>query len=279
MSNHRYLPMTEEDRKEMLQVVGANDVADLFADIPTKVRPATSMNIKPALKERDLLKHFTELSNRNVSTKDFPSFLGAGVYDHHIPATVDAVISRSEFYTAYTPYQPEISQGELQAIFEFQTMIAEITGMDLANSSMYDGHTALAEAVVMVAGHLKMKKQRVLVSDTVHPEARDVIDTYVLGPRLNVASVNEAKGKTDVNDLKEKLDDDVCAVVVQYPNFYGGIEDLKAIREACDESGAMMIVKSNPLALGVLTPPGEFGADVVVGDTQPFGIPSQYGTS
>ncbi|MBM7633677.1 aminomethyl-transferring glycine dehydrogenase subunit GcvPA [Geomicrobium sediminis] len=277
MSNHRYLPMTEEDRKEMLQVVGANDVADLFADIPTKVRPATSMNIKPALKERDLLKHFTELSNRNVSTKDFPSFLGAGVYDHHIPATVDAVISRSEFYTAYTPYQPEISQGELQAIFEFQTMIAEITGMDLANSSMYDGHTALAEAVVMVAGHLKMKKQRVLVSDTVHPEARDVIDTYVLGPRLNVASVNEAKGKTDVNDLKEKLDDDVCAVVVQYPNFYGGIEDLKAIREACDESGAMMIVKSNPLALGVLTPPGEFGADVVVGDTQPFGIPSQYG--
>ncbi|MFB4160545.1 aminomethyl-transferring glycine dehydrogenase subunit GcvPA [Geomicrobium sp. JSM 1781026] len=277
MSQHRFLPMTEQDRKEMLELVGAKSVQELFADIPESVRPKNPMRIQPALPEAELVNYFQSLSNQNTSIKSLPSFLGAGVYDHHIPATVDAVISRSEFYTAYTPYQPEISQGELQAIFEFQTMIAEVTGMDLANSSMYDGHTALAEAGVMAASHKKMKRKKLLVSSTVHPEAIDVVQTYVNGPGLELERIGSKNGCTDIGALTQSIDEDVAAVIVQYPNFYGGIEDLEEIRKVSEEAGAMMIVKSNPLALGVLTPPGHFGADIVVGDTQSFGIPSQYG--
>ncbi|QQK75900.1 aminomethyl-transferring glycine dehydrogenase subunit GcvPA [Salicibibacter cibarius] len=274
---HRYLPMTENDRREMLETVGAGDVAELFSDIPENVRSQSDLNIRKALPEQSLVEYFQSLGSKNEAVKDYPSFLGAGVYDHHIPSTVDAVISRSEFYTAYTPYQPEISQGELQAIFEFQSMIATLTGMEIANSSMYDGHTALAEGALMAATQKRMKKQTILISETVHPEARDVVQTFVNGPRLTLNTIPSKAGKTDVQMLKEMLNDDVAAVVIEYPNFYGTIEDLKALREAADAVDALLIVKSNPLALGALTPPGEFGADIVVGDTQPFGIMGQYG--
>ncbi|SDI32155.1 aminomethyl-transferring glycine dehydrogenase subunit GcvPA [Natribacillus halophilus] len=274
---HRYLPMTEDDRREMLETVGASDVAELFSDIPESVRPDAALNVGEALSEHALVDYFQSLAAENVSMKDHPTFLGAGVYDHHIPATVDAVISRSEFYTAYTPYQPEVSQGELQAIFEFQSMISTLTGMEMANSSMYDGHTALAEGALMAATQKRMKKKTILISETVHPEARDVVQTFVNGPGLTLETVPAQAGATDVKALKKSLTDDVAGVLVQYPNFYGTIEDLAALREAADEVDALLIVKSNPLALGMLTPPGEFGADVVVGDTQPFGIMGQYG--
>ncbi|MBB6448899.1 glycine dehydrogenase subunit 1 [Geomicrobium halophilum] len=274
---HRYLPMTEDDRREMLETVGASDVSELFSDIPKSVRLDQGLDVRKALSEPALIEYFQTLAARNDSIKKYPSFLGAGVYDHHIPSTVDAVISRSEFYTAYTPYQPEVSQGELQAVYEFQSMIATLTGMEIANSSMYDGHTSLAEAALMAATQKRMKKQTILISETVHPEARDVVQTFVNGPRLNLETVPSEKGVTDVQALKEMISSDVAGVIVQYPNFYGTIEDLTQLREAADEVGALLIVKSNPLALGVLTPPGDFGADVVVGDTQPFGIQGQYG--
>jgi glycine dehydrogenase subunit 1 len=272
---YRYLPMTEQDKKEMLETIGVTSTEELFSDIPKEVRFKGALNIPKELPEPELMKYMHELANKNVNTKEYPSFLGAGVYDHYIPSIVDHVISRSEFYTAYTPYQPEISQGELQAIFEFQTMICELTGMDVANSSMYDGPTALAEAAMLSAGQTKKKK--ILVSKAVHPEARAVIHTNAKGQNLEVVEIDTENGVTDMAALKEKFDSETACVVVQYPNFYGQIEPLKEIEPIVHAEKSMFVVSSNPLSLGLLTPPGKLGADVVVGDAQPFGIPAQFG--
>jgi len=272
---HRYLPMTEKDRAAMLEAVGAGSVDELFSDIPEQVRFKGEYQIKKAKSESALLKELTQLAAKNADLRTNTSFLGAGVYDHYIPVIVDHVISRSEFYTAYTPYQPEISQGELQAIFEFQTMICELTGMDVANSSMYDGGTALAEAAMLAAGHTRRKK--ILVSSAVHPESKEVLNTYAKGQRLEVVEIPYKNGITDVASLQELVNEDVAAVVVQYPNFFGGIEPLKEIEQLTHKEKSLLVVSSNPLALGILTPPGQFGADIVVGDTQVFGIPTAFG--
>ncbi|MFD1736518.1 aminomethyl-transferring glycine dehydrogenase subunit GcvPA [Bacillus salitolerans] len=272
---HRYLPMTEQDKQEMLKTIGVDSVDELFQDIPESVRFQGEYNIKPAKSETALMKELSELASKSKNIKENPSFLGAGVYDHYIPVIVDHVISRSEFYTAYTPYQPEISQGELQAIFEFQTMICELTGMDVANSSMYDGGTALAEAATLSAGHTRNNK--ILVSAAVHPESRAVLQTYASGQRLEVVEIPTKNGVTDLEVLKEKMDEDVAAVIVQYPNFFGQIEPLKDIEVIAHKHKGMFVVSSNPLSLGALTPPGKFGADIVAGDAQPFGIPTQFG--
>ncbi|QXE00409.1 aminomethyl-transferring glycine dehydrogenase subunit GcvPA [Terribacillus sp. DMT04] len=272
----RYLPMTEQDKKDMLQTIGVMDTEALFADIPDAVRLKKPLQIKEPKSEGELKAELAILANQNVTMKTHASFLGAGVYDHYIPSIVDHVISRSEFYTAYTPYQPEISQGELQAIFEFQTMIAELTGMDVANSSMYDGGTALAEAATLSAGHTKKKK--IIVSEAVHPESRQVIDSYCRGQHLEVVTIPHQDGVTDLEALQEAIDEETASVIVQYPNFFGQVEALADIRTMLDtQPKAMMVVSSNPLALGFLTPPGNFGADIVVGDTQVFGIPAQFG--
>ncbi|MDQ0351002.1 glycine dehydrogenase subunit 1 [Alkalibacillus filiformis] len=273
---HRYIPMTDQDRKDMLETIGVNSTEELFNDIPQKVRFDGELNIKPAKSEYELTKELTQLAEQNSHTKSHTSFLGAGVYQHYIPSIVDHVISRSEFYTAYTPYQPEISQGELQAIFEFQTMVCEMTGMEVANSSMYDGGTALAEAVNLSAGQTKKKK--VLVSKAIHPESMEVIYTYAKGFNLEIVEIDYQNGLTDLEQLKSELDEDTASVVIQYPNFFGQVEPLKEVETMLeDQKKTMMIVSSNPLALGYLTPPGEFGADIVVGDTQVFGIPAQFG--
>ena len=272
---HRYLPMTETDKKEMLAAVGVQTVDELFADIPEKVRFQGLYNIKEAKAEPALKKELSAMAAKNMNAKQYASFLGAGVYDHYTPSIVDHVISRSEFYTAYTPYQPEISQGELQAIFEFQTMICELTGMDVANSSMYDGGTALAEAAMLSAGQTKRKK--VLVSETVHPESRDVLTTYAKGQNIEVVVIPHKNGVTDIEQLNELVDNDTAAVIVQYPNFFGAIESLSEVEKAAHDVKALFVVSSNPLALGALTPPGKFGADIVIGDAQPFGIPAQFG--
>ncbi|WP_297991913.1 aminomethyl-transferring glycine dehydrogenase subunit GcvPA [Anoxybacillus sp.] len=272
---HRYLPMTEEDKQQMLQTIGVQSIDELFADIPESVRFQGEYNIKRAKSEPELMKELMALAAKNVDIKTHPSFLGAGVYDHYIPTIVDHVISRSEFYTAYTPYQPEISQGELQAIFEFQTMICELTGMDVANSSMYDGGTALAEAALLSAAHTKKKK--VLLSSAVHPEYREVVKTYAKGPGLEVVEIPYENGVTNIRVLQEEMDEDVACVIVQYPNFFGQIEPLKDIEPIAHAHKGMFVVASNPLALGILTPPGQFGADIVVGDAQVFGIPTQFG--
>ncbi|MDV2885577.1 aminomethyl-transferring glycine dehydrogenase subunit GcvPA [Alkalihalophilus pseudofirmus] len=272
---NRYLPMTEQDEKDMLHTIGVDSIEELFSDIPEAIRFKGELTIPKALKEPELVKYFQGLAAKNVSLKQKTSFLGAGVYEHYIPSIVDHVISRSEFYTAYTPYQPEISQGELQAIFEFQTMISELTGMDLANSSMYDGPTALAEAAMMSAG--QTKKKTILVSKAVHPEAREVLKTNAYGQRLNVVEVDVADGVTDLDALKKAYSEDTACVIIQYPNFFGNLESLDKIEEITHSDKAMFVVSSNPMALGLLKSPGEYGADIVVGDAQPFGIAPQYG--
>ncbi|WP_400194592.1 aminomethyl-transferring glycine dehydrogenase subunit GcvPA [Lysinibacillus telephonicus] len=272
---HRYLPMTEQDKKEMLATIGVESVDELFSDIPESVRFNGLYNIKEAKSESSLLKELKQLAAKNQDTEANVSFLGAGVYNHYRPVIVDHVISRSEFYTAYTPYQPEISQGELQAIFEFQTMIAELTGMDLANSSMYDGGTSLAEAGMLAAGHTRRKK--IFVSEAIHPEYRDVVATYAYGQSIEIIQIPTKDGATDIEALKNLVDDETAAVMVQYPNFFGQIEDLKAIADVTHEAKGLFIVSANPLALGILTPPGKLGADITVGDAQVFGIPESFG--
>lgn len=272
---HRYLPMTEQDQKEMLDTIGVSSVDELFQDIPEKVRFKGEYNIKKAEPETTLMKELSRMASKNADLRSHTSFIGAGVYDHYMPVIVDHVLSRSEFYTAYTPYQPEISQGELQAIFEFQTMICELTGMDVANSSMYDGGTALAEAAMLSAGQTKRKK--VLVSSTVHPESRDVLRAYAKGQYIEVVEIPHKDGVTDAAALEEMMSDEIAAVIVQYPNFFGRIEELAKLEGIVHDKKAMFVVSSNPLALGVLTPPGKLGADIVIGDAQPFGIPTAFG--
>ncbi|MFD2829418.1 aminomethyl-transferring glycine dehydrogenase subunit GcvPA [Corticicoccus populi] len=275
MSSHRYLPLTEKDKAEMMETIGISNIDELFADIPSEVRFQGELNIKPKKSETSLLRELSKISHKNITPETHTSFLGAGVYDHYIPTVVDHVISRSEFYTAYTPYQPEVSQGELQAIFEFQTMISELTGLPVANSSMYDGPTAFAEAATMAAGQTKRKK--VVVSKAVHPETIDVLKTYCKGQNIEVVEVNLTGTETDLNYLESVTDEEAAAVLVQYPNFFGSIEDLDKIEKIAHKHKGLFIVNSNPLALSLLTPPGDFGADIVTGDTQVFGIPAQFG--
>ena len=271
----RYLPMTEQDKKEMLEAIGIEAVDELFSDIPEEVRFNGRLNIKEAKSESALTKELFKLANQNVNLKTHASFLGAGVYDHYIPSIVDHVISRSEFYTAYTPYQPEISQGELQAIFEFQTMICELTGMDIANSSMYDGGTALAEAAMLACGQTRRKT--ILISEAVHPEYREVVKTYARGQRHQVVEIPLNNGVTSTEQIKELMSNDVAAVIIQYPNFFGRIEPLKDFAAIAHEYKSLFVVSCNPVALGILTPPGNLGADIVTGDAQPFGIPTSFG--
>lgn len=272
----RYLPMTVQDKEDMLDKIGVDTSEKLFSDIPKSVQFKGKLQIKEPKNEYELTKELTRLAASNVNLKSHPSFLGAGVYDHYIPSIVDHVISRSEFYTAYTPYQPEISQGELQAIFEFQTMICELTGMDVANSSMYDGGTALAEAVNLSAG--QTKKSKVLVSKAIHPESLAVIHSYAKGPGVEIVEIDHHEGTTNLEQLEQEIDENTAGVVLQYPNFFGQIEPLEKVRKLIDsQKKTMMITSSNPLALGYLTPPGEFGSDIVVGDAQVFGIPAQFG--
>ena len=274
--SHRYIPLTDKDKKEMLETIGANSITELFGDIPKNILLNRDLNIDSAEAETSLLRRLNTIANKNITKETHVSFLGAGVYDHYTPAVVDAMISRSEFYTAYTPYQPEISQGELQAIFEFQTLICELTQMDVANSSMYDGITSFAEACILAFNHTK--KNKIVVSKGLHYQALQVLRTYIkVRKEFEIVEVDLNGTITDLEKLEQAIDDDTAAVAVQYPNFYGSIEDLEKIHSYIENKKALFIVYSNPLALGVLTPPGQFGADIVVGDTQPFGIPTQFG--
>lgn len=257
----------------MLSTIGVETIDDLLVDIPTTLREQASLSaIGAPLPEVDLVRTLTKMADKNMNTKQYPSFLGAGMYDHLSPTVMNHMLLRSEFYTAYTPYQPEISQGELQAMFEFQTMICELTGMDVANSSMYDGVTALAEATYLAAAH--KKRNKIVVSAAIHPEAKDVIETYADGPGLDVVYTGIENGLTSLDQID--LEGAAC-VVVQYPNFYGRVEELEALAEAAHAAGALFVVSSNPLALGALESPGALGADIVVGDAQPFGIPQSFG--
>ncbi|HCX1434117.1 TPA: aminomethyl-transferring glycine dehydrogenase subunit GcvPA [Staphylococcus aureus] len=274
--SHRYIPLTEKDKQEMLQTIGAKSIGELFDDVPSDILLNRDLNIAEGEAETTLLRRLNRIASKNITKETHTSFLGAGVYDHYAPSVVDAMISRSEFYTAYTPYQPEISQGELQAIFEFQTLICELTDMDVANSSMYDGMTSFAEACILAFS--QTKKNKIVVSKGLHYQALQVLHTYAKTRKeFEVVEIDLDGTVTDLKKLEAAVDDETAAVAVQYPNFYGSIEDLEKIHSFIEDKKALFIVYANPLALGLLTPPGSFGADIVVGDTQPFGIPAQFG--
>ncbi|HCZ0010433.1 TPA: aminomethyl-transferring glycine dehydrogenase subunit GcvPA [Staphylococcus aureus] len=274
--SHRYIPLTEKDKQEMLQTIGAKSIGELFGDVPSDILLNRDLNIAEGEAETTLLRRLNRIASKNITKETHTSFLGAGVYDHYAPSVVDAMISRSEFYTAYTPYQPEISQGELQAIFEFQTLICELTDMDVANSSMYDGMTSFAEACILAFS--QTKKNKIVVSKGLHYQALQVLHTYAKTRKeFEVVEINLDGTVTDLKKLEAAVDDETAAVAVQYSNFYGSIEDLEKIHSFIEDKKALFIVYANPLALGLLTPPGSFGADIVVGDTQPFGIPAQFG--
>lgn len=274
--SHRYIPLTEKDKQEMLQTIGAKSIGELFGDVPSDILLYRDLNIAESEAETTLLRRLNRIASKNITKETHTSFLGAGVYDHYAPSVVDAMISRSEFYTAYTPYQPEISQGELQAIFEFQTLICELTDMDVANSSMYDGMTSFAEACILAFS--QTKKNKIVVSKGLHYQALQVLHTYAKTRKeFEVVEIDLDGTVTDLKKLEAAVDDETAAVAVQYPNFYGSIEDLEKIHSFIEDKKALFIVYANPLALGLLTPPGSFGADIVVGDTQPFGIPAQFG--
>ncbi|MBW7459776.1 aminomethyl-transferring glycine dehydrogenase subunit GcvPA, partial [Paenibacillus sepulcri] len=272
---HRYIPMTDQDQTDMLKTVGASTTEELFRDIPESIRYRGVLPMSSALDEFSLLEHMKELAGRSADTDRYKSFLGAGIYDHHIPVVINHMISRSEFYTAYTPYQPEISQGELQAIFEFQSYICELTGMAVANASMYDGVTALSEAGALAAGATKRK--HLVISRTVHPEARQMVQTMAKGLNLEILEIGYANGVTDLDALQAAVSSKTAAVLIQSPNFFGSVEDLAAIKPIIHGVKGLFIVSANPMSLGLLEAPGKVGADIVVGDAQPLGIPQSLG--
>ncbi len=251
----------------MLATIGAESIDELFREIPQNLRIAPgSLNIPPALDEYRLYGHMAEIAKKNVNLQDVTCFLGAGIYDRYIPATVGAIISRGEFLTAYTPYQPELSQGYLQTIYEFQTMVAELYGMDIANASMYDGSTSMAEAAILAHG--LNGRTKIMVSGAVHPHYRQVLDTYCWSMSLTVETLSTPNGMTDLSAVGSES----ACVIVQYPNFFGGIEDLAAARKVADDTGAMLIVVADPVACALLKSPGAYGADIVVGEGQPMGV-------
>jgi glycine dehydrogenase subunit 1 len=267
-----YIPHTEHDVAEMLRVIGVDSIDDLFVEIPDNLKLKGGLNVPAAMDEYHLFGHLRELSERNVDLTRTVCFLGAGIYDRYIPATVGAVISRGEFLTAYTPYQPEMSQGYLQSIYEFQTMVAELYGMDLANASMYDGPTSLAEGAIMATSITK--RNVVVASEALHPHYRQVLDTYCWALDIEVRTLPTTDGA--IQDWSGLTEDAAC-FVGQYPNFYGVIGDGRAARAACDKVGAMLVISADPTACGILPSPGSFGADIVTGEGQPLGIPMGFG--
>lgn len=267
-----YIPHTDEDRREMLETIGVTSIDDLFVDIPDNLKLKTQPNIPSALDEYRLYGHLFDLAHKNLSAANTVCFLGAGIYDRYIPATVGAVISRGEFLTAYTPYQPELSQGYLQAIYEFQSMTAALYGMDVANASMYDGATAMAEAALMASTINSRKK--IVVTQSVHPNYRAVLQTYCWSVGLTVDEIVAPNG---ISDDYSKVDKEAACIIVQNPNFFGAIEDLDKAREAARAAGAIFIVVADPTACALLKPPGEYDADIVVGEGQPLGIPMGLG--
>jgi len=273
-----FIPHTDNEREEMLRRIGVQKIEDLFAAVPPEYRFPT-LNISEGLTEMEVLTHLKELSEVNESTQDLICFLGAGAYNHYIPAAVDSILQRGEFFTAYTPYQPEISQGTLQAVFEYQSLIANLTGLDVSNASHYDGATAAAEAAVMAYHHFRFKRKKMVISPAVHPQYRDVIRTYMDGyGNMEITGDEEATNPLDyLDNLTSLVDPNTALVIVQYPDFLGRIYDLTSFAEKVHTAGALLAVIFNPTSLGLLKSPGEMGADIAVGEGQPLGIPLSYG--
>lgn len=271
----RYISNTEHDKKVMLKEIGIDNMRDLFKSIPDAVYLTKALNIPDNISEMDLIKYLKTLSEKNKNLSDYTCFLGAGAYDHYIPTVIDSLISRQEFYTAYTPYQPEISQGTLQSIFEYQTMICELTGMHVSNASMYDGATALTEAAIMACE--ATKRTEILIAKSVHPESKKVLDTYSKYRNINIVEVGYKNGQIDVDDLKSKINANTAALLLQSPNFFGIIEDISSVEALVHENKSLLVVSADPISLAILESPGKLGADIVVGEAQALGNPISFG--
>lgn len=260
----------------MLATIGVSSVADLFTQIPADLRLHRPLNLPPALTEIELETHLREQAAKNVSQPERVCFLGGGSYDHFIPAAVDAIAGRSEYYTAYTPYQAEASQGSLQAFFEFQTLICQLTGMDVANASLYEGGTAVSEAVFM-SMRVTDRHKKIVLLGSLHPEYRQVVETYLAQLNCEVVVIPTPEGTADPAAVRKALDDRTACLVIQHPNFYGCLEQARELTDAAHACGALAVVSFDPISLGLLARPGEYGADIAVAEGQSLGIPLQYG--
>lgn len=271
-----YFPQTEHDLAEMLAAIGVNSIEELFAHLPQDLRFQGALAIPPALSELELAQHLEALATRNQGTHQRVCFLGGGAYDHFIPAVVDFVASRSEFYTSYTPYQPEVSQGNLQVFFEYQTLITQLTGMDVSNASLYDGATALAEAVLMSLS-VQGGRRRIILPQNVHPEYRAVVRTYLAHMSVDIVEIPTPQGVLPPEALNPHVDQHTACVVIQQPNFFGCVEAAGKLAQLVHAAGAHLVVVVDPISLGVLRRPGDYGADIVVAEGQPLGIPLSWG--
>jgi glycine dehydrogenase subunit 1 len=276
-----FIPHTDPERKAMLRAIGVKHMEDLFADVPKASRFPT-LHLPPPVSELEVLDELRYLAEANTQTQKSACFLGAGAYHHYIPAAIHHLLQRGEFSTAYTPYQPEISQGTLQATFEYQSLIAALTGMDIANASHYDGATAAAEAVILARQQVRGRR-RVVLSPALDPQYRQVVRTYLQGVEIRFAgddppeTLSALQTRTRVKHLATCVDNTTFLVMVQYPNFFGEVEDLAPLAEIAHTAGALLAVVANPIALGMFKAPGQMGADIVVGEGQPLGIPLSFG--
>lgn len=271
-----YILNTPADQKAMLKTIGAGAVSELFANIPEKLRLNRPLAVPPALTEIELQQHMAELAAKNQSADDAVCFLGGGAYDHFIPAAVDAIGGRSEYYTAYTPYQAEASQGSLQAFFEYQTLICQLTGMDVANASLYEGGSAVAESVLMSLS-IHPDRKKVVIAESIHPQYRTTLETYLANLPLQVVTLPTPNGYVAPDALAKEVDDQTLCVIVQHPNFFGGLEDAEALGKIAHERGALYVVSFDAISLGLLKRPGQYGADIAVAEGQCLGNPMVYG--
>ncbi|HEY3331246.1 MAG TPA: aminomethyl-transferring glycine dehydrogenase subunit GcvPA [Capsulimonadaceae bacterium] len=270
-----YIANTSDDQAEMLAAMSLTSIDDLFTQIPRDDQFKGTLNIPQAMDQISLGKYMARLAGKNADAESFPCFLGAGIYDHYVPPTVGAILGRSEFYTSYTPYQPEVSQGVLQSIYEFQTLISELFAMDMANASMYDASSGLAEAAIMAAD--LTKRNKVVAIGGLNPAHHSVLETYLSHLDLEIADVPLRDGVADLDALTTAVDGGVAAVLVQHPNFLGNLEDLTAISGIAHSAGALLVQVADPISLGLLQPPGFYGADIAVGEGQSLGCTMGYG--
>ena len=270
-----YLYNTPEDQQAMLEAVGAKSIKELFAPIPDKLRLTRELELPQAMSEMELDRHFRELTSRNTSAGEKVCFLGGGSYDHFVPAVVDTIGSRSEFYTSYTPYQAEASQGNLQVMFEFQSLITRLTGMDVSNASLYDGASSAAEAVLMALNATRRRK--VVLPSSLHPEYRTTIATYLENLDAEVVELETPTGIVESNELSKMVDESTAAVVMQQPNFFGCIEPTEEIASVAKDAGALLISVFDPISLGILKRPGDYGANIAVAEGHTLGTPMSYG--
>jgi glycine dehydrogenase subunit 1 len=272
---NQFIPNTDADREAMLQRIGVDAFESLIANVPKGVRWQGDLPIEPGVSEPEVVRELTDMAAKNLHAGDMDCYLGAGAYDHYVPTAINHILMRSEFYTAYTPYQPEVSQGTLQTIYEYQTMIAELVGMEVANASLYDGGSAVAEAVLLAAA--ATRRNRMVWSDGVNPRYREIVQTYTTGQGYTLDTATLSDGVTDAAAVAELIDDSTAALVIQYPNYYGCLEDVQAMADAAHANGALLIVCTDLITLGVLQPPGAMGADIVVAEGQSLGNGLNFG--